>query len=215
MNIKRIPYSFGISAATVLFACTVSLAQMTQPKPVPQPEQMPNTENPGSGAYPGTAPTGQGFADKAFVSKAMEGDNTEVQLGQLAEERSQSADVKQLAQKLVSEHSQMNDKWFMPVAQQLGVSQPKGPSKKDKKEIARLQQLSGPDFDREYITLMIKDHKQDLKEFQNEAQMAQDPNVKQVAQQGANVIAQHLQLLEQVAKNHNIDTGESAKAPSM
>ena len=175
---------------------------------------MPNTENPGSGAYPGTPPTGQGFADKAFVSKAMEGDNTEVQLGQLAEEKSQSADVKQLAQKLVSEHSQMNDKWFMPVAQQLGVSQPKGPSKKDKKEIARLQQLSGPDFDREYITLMIKDHKQDLKEFQNEAQMAQDPNVKQVAEQGSNVISQHLELIEQVAKNHDIPVEGSKETSS-
>ena len=29
MNIKRIAYSFGFSAGTVLFGCTVALAQMT------------------------------------------------------------------------------------------------------------------------------------------------------------------------------------------
>jgi putative membrane protein len=215
MNLKRIAYSFSICAATALFACTVAVAQMTQPPSIPQPQQqptMPNAQNPGPGAHPGT---GQDFGDKAFVSKAMEGNDSEVQLGQLAEQKSQSADVKQFAQKMVSDHSQMNDKWFTPVAQQLGVTEPKGPSKKDKKEIARLEQLSGPDFDRQYITLMVKDHQQDLKAFQNEAKVAQDPNVKQVAQEGSNVIAQHLQMIEQVAKNHSIDTGETAKSPSM
>jgi putative membrane protein len=52
---------------------------------------------------------------------------------------------------------------------------------------------------------MVKDHKEDLKNFTEEAQATQDPNVKQVAQQGANIIQQHLQLIEQVAKNHNVD----------
>ena len=138
------------------------------------------------------------------MSKALEGGAAEVQLGQLAQEKSQSNDVKQFAQKMVADHGQMADKWFKPVAKQLGVSEPKGPSKKDKKEIAKLQGLSGQDFDREYITMMVKDHQQDLKEFKEEAQLAQDPNVKQVAQQGSNIIAQHLQLIEQIAKSHNV-----------
>ena len=144
MNLKRIPYSFGISSATVMFACTVALAQMTQPKPVPQPEPSRTQRTQAPAHIPALHRRARISPTRPLSPKRMEGDNTEVQLGQLAEEKSQSADVKQLAQKLVSEHSQMNDKWFMPVAQQLGVSQPKGPSKKDKKEIARsLQQLSG------------------------------------------------------------------------
>jgi putative membrane protein len=51
---------------------------------------------------------------------------------------------------------------------------------------------------------MVKDHKQDLKEFQNEAQNGQDPNVKQAAQQGAGVISQHLQMIQQIAQTHNV-----------
>ena len=62
---------------------------------------------------------------------------------------------------------------------------------------------------------MAKDHKQDLKDFQDEAQAAQDPSVKQIAQQGATVISQHLQLIEQVAKNHNVDvTGKGKEISS-
>jgi putative membrane protein len=178
----------------------------------PQTPQSPST--PTVGTTPGTAPTGQTFGDQAFVTKAMEGDEAEVQLGNLAEQKSQSNDVKQFAQKMVSDHSQMNDKWFKPVAKQLGVSEPKGPAKKDKKLIEKLQGLSGQQFDTEYIQAMVKDHKQDLKEFQNEAQAAQDPSVKQVAEQGAKVISQHLQLAEQIAQNHNVPIDGKSKEVS-
>ncbi len=51
---------------------------------------------------------------------------------------------------------------------------------------------------------MVKDHKQDLKDFQNEAQSAQDPNVKQIAQQGADLISKHLEMIEQIAQAHNV-----------
>jgi putative membrane protein len=178
---------------------------------MPSQQQPTTPTNPGAGntgmgpgAYPGTAPTGQDYAERAFVSKALEGGETEVQLGQLAQQKSQSNDVKQFAQKMVNDHGQMADKWFKPIAQQLGVSGPKGPSKKDKKEIAKLQGLSGADFDREYITMMVKDHQQDLKDFKDEAQVAQNPNVKQIAEQGSAIISQHLQLIEQIAKTHNV-----------
>jgi putative membrane protein len=221
MQLKRITYTLCLSAGTLLLGGAIAVAQVPGGQPQQQPtmpSQQPTTNpanpNAGPGAYPGTAPTGQDFAEKAFVSKALEGGAAEVQLGQLAQEKSQSQDVKQFGQKMVNDHGQMGEKWFKPIAKQLGVSEPKGPSKKDKKEIAKLQALSGADFDREYITMMVKDHQQDLKEFQSEAQAAQDPNVKQVATQGSNIISQHLQLIEQIAKNHNVPV-EGTQSGSM
>jgi putative membrane protein len=183
--------------------------QPTQPGQQPQQPTNPSAGYPENS--PGNGPMSQNFGDQAFVGKAMEGGKAEVALGQLAEQKSQSNDVKQFAQKMVSEHSQMGDKWFKPVAKQLGVSEPKGPSKKDKKEIEKLQGLSGTDFDNEYIKFMVKDHKQDLKDFENEAQSAQNPNVKMIAQQGSKVISQHLQLAEQLAKNHNVEVASNSK----
>ncbi|MGA8668455.1 MAG: DUF4142 domain-containing protein [Terracidiphilus sp.] len=197
-----------LCSATLLL---ISAALAQSPGGAPQQPNMPSQQpqaSPGMGSpesSPGTAPTGQNFSDQAFVAKALAGGDAEVQLGQLAEQKSQSQDVKQFAQKMVSDHTQMGDKWFKPVAKQLGVSEPKGPDKKEKKLIAKLETLSGPQFDTEYIQAMVKDHKEDLKNFTEEAQATQDPNVKQVAQQGANIIQQHLQLIEQVAKNHNVD----------
>ncbi len=221
MQLKRIACTMYLGAGAFLLSGAVVLAQApgspqqqqpTMPSQQPTTPTNPGTGSPamGPGAYPGTAPTSQDFAERAFVSKALEGGAAEVQLGQLAQQKSQSNDVKQFAQKMVSDHNQMADKWFKPVAQQLGVSEPKGPSKKDKKEIAKLQGLSGEEFDREYITMMVKDHQQDLKDFKDEAQVSQNPNVKQIAEQGSTIISQHLQLIEQIAKNHNIAMGSES-----
>jgi putative membrane protein len=221
MQLKRITYTLCSTAGAALLGSVVSLAQAPGTPQQPSMPQSPtspaspNTGNTGSGSYPSTAPTSQDFAEKAFVTKALEGGAAEVQLGQLAQEKSQSNDVKQFGQKMVNDHSQMADKWLKPVAQKLGVSEPKGPSKKDKKEIAKLQGLSGDDFDREYITMMVKDHQQDLKDFNDEAQAAQDPNVKQIAQQGSNIISQHLQLIQQIAKSHNVAVAGSKNSSSM
>jgi putative membrane protein len=208
MTAKRIARKIGIVSAPILLAGAL-LAQNPggggggQQPNTPSQQQPPSATmgSPGAGA---TAPTAQNFGDQAFVTKALEGGMAEVELGKLAADKSQSQDVKQFAQKMVNDHSQMGDKWFKPVAQQIGVSEPKGPSKKDKKLIEKLQGLSGQEFDTAYIQAMLKDHKEDLKDFQNEAQAAQDPNVKQIAEQGTKVISQHLQMIEQIAQNHNV-----------
>jgi putative membrane protein len=61
---------------------------------------------------------------------------------------------------------------------------------------------------------MLKDHKEDLKDFKSEAEMTQNPNVKQAAQEGATVIAQHLQLIERIAQNHNLPVDGKSKETS-
>jgi putative membrane protein len=217
MTAKRIARKIGIVSAPVLLAGAL-LAQNPggggggqQPN---TPSQQPPSATMGSPGAGATAPTAQNFGDQAFVTKALEGGMAEVELGKLAADKSQSPDVKQFAEKMVNDHSQMGDKWFKPVAKEIGVSEPKGPSKKDKKLIEKLQGLSGQEFDTQYIQAMVKDHKEDLKDFQSEAQAAQDPNVKQIAEQGTKVVSQHLQMIEQIAQNHNVPIDGKSKEVS-
>jgi putative membrane protein len=215
MSAKRIARKIGIVSAPVLLAGAL-LAQNPGSGGGGQQPSTPSQQQPPSATMgnPGATAPAQNFGDQSFVSKAMEGGIAEVELGKLAADKSQSQDVKQFAQKMVNDHSQMGYKWFKPVATQLGVSEPKGPSKKDKKLIEKLQGLSGQQFDTEYIQAMVKDHKEDLKEFQNESQAAQDPNVKQIAEQGSKVISQHLQMIEQIAQNHNVPIDGKSKEVS-
>ena len=177
-------------------------------QPSTTPNQQQNQDAPATAGSPQ-----QAMQDSAFLHKALEGGVAEVQLGQLAQEKSQSDDVKQFGQRMVQDHTQLGTQ-MQPVAKQLGVSQPKGPSKKDKQLMAKLQGLSGQQFDEEYIKAMVKDHRDDLKDFKTEADMTQDPNVKQAAQQGVSVISEHLKMIEQIAQAHNISVDGKNKEMS-
>jgi putative membrane protein len=196
-----------VSAVAVAQYQPGGAGQQQQPN---MPNQQPITPSTGTMGPDTSLANQQAMADQTFVRKALEGGAAEVQLGQLAQQKSQSEDVKQFAQKMVEDHTQLGEQ-MKPIAQQLGVKEPKGPSKKDKQLMAKLEGLSGPQFDEAYIQAMVKDHQEDLKEFKDEAQTAVNRNVKQAAQQGAGVISQHLQLIQQIAQTHNVTVEDKSK----
>lgn len=143
-------------------------------------------------------------ADKAFAKKAIEGGNAEVKLGQLAQQKGASEDVKHFGEKMVTDHGKMNEQ-MTGVAQNMGVTPPTSVSPADKAEDAKLKMLSGNAFDKAYIEHMVKDHRKDLAEFKKEAATATDPQLKQAAEHGAKVIAEHLRMAEDLAKSHQVN----------
>jgi putative membrane protein len=214
-----------IYAGATLLACAIAIAQDpgaggTQTSPGQQSPTAPGTTPgqpqgqpgyPSSPSAPGSNMPGmQGgmgaqpsMVDQSFVRKTMEDNQAQVQMSQLAQQKSSSDDVKQFGQKMAQVHEQLSDQ-LKPIAKKLGVSEPKGPSKKDKQEIERMQSLSGPEFDTAFIKAMMKEQQSDLKQFKDESQTAQDPNVQQVAKVDTPVLTQHLQILQQLAQAHNV-----------
>jgi putative membrane protein len=173
------------------------------------PSQTP-TQQPGQQTNPSlgmTANNGASLADQAFVASMFESDASEEHLGQLAQQKSESPDVKQLGQKMMENRTKL-DEQLKPIAQKLDVAQPKKPSKKEKELMAKLEALSGPQFDEEYIKAVAKDNQQDVKDFQTEAQSASDPTLQQAAKQDAPVLAEHQQAVEKIAQTHNVAMDE-------
>jgi putative membrane protein len=145
----------------------------------------------------------QEMKDKQFVSAALEGGLAEVTLGKLAAEKGSSPEVKQFGQQMVEDHTKLGEQ-MKPVAQQIGVKIPTELSKKDKALEAKLSGLSGTQFDKAYVEAMVKDHKKDYSEFQDEAKTAAIPAVKQAAAAGEPVIKSHLEHIQQIAKSNTV-----------
>jgi putative membrane protein len=177
--------------------------QQTSPNQQPMPGAQGNPQSPSTGLPEGNQGAQTAYGDQTFVLDVLEGDDAQVQMSQLATEKSASPDVKQFGQKMVEIHTQLNDQ-MKPAAQQLGVSEPKGPSKKERKEIEQLQALNGPDFDTAYIQAMARLQQHDLKEFENEARSGQTPNLQMAAKQDQPVLSEHYQVLEKLAQAHNV-----------
>jgi putative membrane protein len=194
-------------AGAMLLCVSMGLAQMNQSPTSPSGGSTPGSpgQNPGMDQMNGMQqqPGQPSPTDRMFVKNAMEGGLAEVQLAQLTLQKSSNDQVKQFAQKMIDDHTKLNEQ-MKPVARQLGVQAPTQISKKDSKAIAKMQGLSGSAYDQAYIQDMVKDHKKDLSDFQMEASSGSDPTVKDAANQGGQMIAQHLQLIQQIAKDQNV-----------
>jgi len=130
-------------------------------------------------------------SDKKFVRDAAQGGMAEVELGKLATEKASSDDVKKFGQRMVDDHTKAGDQ-LKQVASSEGVQLPQGLSAKDKLTKERLSKLSGEQFDKAYMADMVKDHTQDVADFQRESKSGSDPAVKDFASQTLPTLQDHL-----------------------
>jgi putative membrane protein len=211
---KQAGKGFLMVAAAALWSCGAAMAQGNMPQQPSQGQQqqpMPGQQSAGATAGMSTpsGPNEQNFGDQMFVHDTLEGNDAQLQMSQLAVEKSSSPDVKDFSQKMVELRTSLA-KQLGPATGELGISQPSGPSKKQKKEIEKLQALSGPDFDTEYIQAMAKEQQHDLKAFKTEGESGQTANIKLTAQEDEPVLTKDYQVLEKLAQVHNV-TLESKK----
>ncbi|HEX7159240.1 MAG TPA: DUF4142 domain-containing protein [Edaphobacter sp.] len=192
---------------TVMSSSLVLIAQAT-PGPPPPSGQPPPASMPGATTTrdSGTgADTPQGMRDRTFLRQAAEGSLAEVQFGKLAAEKGASDDVRSFGQKMVDDHTKLNQQ-LVPIADSMGVSVPKHLNREDQAEYAKLSALSGDAFDKEYIALMVKDHHADLRDFRTEANNTTDAELRQAVVDGANVIHDHMVMIDKIAHNKGIAT---------
>src|SRR5215210_3960188 len=120
------------------------------------------------------------MADHKFAMEAAMGGMMEVELGKVAAEKGASDEVRQFGQRMVDDHAKANEQ-LMQLASSKGMTLPAAPDPKHQAEMQKLSTLSGEKFDKEYVKMMLKDHKKDVAEFQKEASRGADPDIKAFA----------------------------------
>ncbi len=161
-----------------------------------QPER--TTPNPTSTQSEGDSNIGD--TDRAFVTQAAQDGIAEVQLGQLAAQRGSSDAVKQYGQRMVREHTQANNR-LRQIATSKGISLPTDIGARNQSARERLSQLSGAQFDRQYMQQMVEDHTRGLALYQTQAEQGEDADLKAFAAQTVPVLQEHLQLARSMAEN--------------
>ena len=153
----------------------------------------------GSYEHTGTAPTKGTAAPDHFIKDAAVGGMSEVELGKLAEQRANRADVKSFGKRMVNDHSKANDE-LKSLAQKKNVSLPSDVDREHQAIYDRLSKLSGSDFDNAYMNEMLKDHREDVAEFER-ASKSPDPDVQAFASKTLPTLKEHLTQAEQVASS--------------
>ena len=144
--------------------------------------------------------------DQLFVKEVLLGNLMEAEVGQIAVRQGTRQEIKTLGQRLIEDRTRM-DQLMGAVAYQLSVTPPEEVSKKDLAFLSMLQGMSGSEFDQAFLRWTIRNHKRRLGDFKVEASMGNTRVAQQVASQGAEMIHEHLQMIEHIAQS----AGSTAK----
>ena len=136
---------------------------------------------------------GANSSDQKFAMEAAMGGLMEVELGRLATQQGSSEAVKQFGQRMVDDHSQVNTE-LMQLASSKGLTLPTALDEKHQKELAKMQKLTGADFDKAYSKAMLSDHEKDVSAFEKESTKGNDADIKAFAAKTLPTLQQHLQL---------------------
>ena len=135
--------------------------------------------------------------DQEFVVKAASGGLMEVQLGQTAAQKANDPAVKEFAQRMVNDHGQVNNE-LKALAAQKNITIPATPGEDHQEDINKLADKTGREFDRDYMKLMVEDHKDDVDKFEKAAKDCKDPDIKAFAAKHVTHLKGHLEQAQQI-----------------
>lgn len=122
-----------------------------------------------------TAPVDKESSD--FAIEAANGGMMEVEAGKLAQEKAMSQRVKDFAAMMVRDHSKANDE-LKGLAQSKNIALPDSVSGDARDHIEKMRKMSGRDFDKHYIDMMVDDHDKDVDKFEKASGNLSDPDLK-------------------------------------
>lgn len=137
--------------------------------------------------------------DAKFVVDAAAGGMEEVQLGQMAQQKALSPDVKAFGAMMERDHSKAGDR-LTALAKDKNIVIPSALAPDMQKIANDLIGKNGADFDRAYISLMVDDHKQDIKEFERESKSGADADIRAFADSSLHMLRMHLDSAESCKK---------------
>ena len=136
-------------------------------------------------------------ADREFVSKAATGGTAEVELGRVATQRAVRPSVRSFAERMVADHGRANAE-LAALARRKGLEVPTALEPSQQAMRDRLSGLSGPDFDRAYMSEIVRDHTEDIALFERAPEISSDPDLKAWATRSLPMLRDHLALARQV-----------------
>ncbi|MES2419265.1 MAG: DUF4142 domain-containing protein [Bacteroidota bacterium] len=140
-----------------------------------------------------------GEKDTEFATEAANGGMLEVELGTLTKTNALDAKVKDFGAMMVNEHSKVNEE-LKTLAQTKNIALPATIDRDNQNIKDDLAKKIGKDFDKAYVDLMVKDHKDDIKEFEEAFEKVKDPDLKAFINKTLPTLRAHLRAIEEIQK---------------
>lgn len=136
-----------------------------------------------------------------------------IAFGQLGSQKAENAELKRFSQTLQSDHKKAQAK-LETVAQKHNITLPTALDAKCQEEMAKLQNLSGAEFDKEFARGAVEGHAMAVAHLSQASMEAKDPDVAQYAKDTLARVKVHQVEAREVAKAVGLDAATIASLES-
>jgi putative membrane protein len=140
----------------------------------------------------------------AFLKEAARDNAAEIGLAEVGARQAQNAELKSYCEMLQKDHAQVN-KDLEGIAQRYGVATNQSPTRRDEKEVAKFEKLTGSEFDQKFAEQMLTDHQKAISKYEKASQDLQAAEVKQYAETMLPKLRDHFQKAADIARTVGVD----------
>lgn len=138
---------------------------------------------------------------KEFLTKVADGGMAEVQMAKDAQQKASIDAVKSFAAMLERDHTAVNDQ-VKTFANQRNVSLPTAISGDKQKMIDAMNKMSGKAYDKHFISMMVDNHNDGIKLFEDIKANASDTEIKNFADKTLPTLRMHLDSAKAIQKRY-------------
>ncbi|MGA3563982.1 DUF4142 domain-containing protein [Melissospora conviva] len=141
--------------------------------------------------------------DQKFLQSIHQVDLAEVVMGDMAANKGENQQVKELGKQLAMDHKQLDEK-VTSTASKVQVTLPDQPTPDQQAMADQLNQVSGAEFDRQWVTAELEGHVQAIQMVQTEISLGSDREVTQLAQDALPTLQAHYDALVNLAQSMGV-----------
>ncbi len=143
--------------------------------------------------------------DKNFLRASAQSDMAEMNMANLALQKSSNDDIKTYANQMIADHTKMHEA-SMPVAQKAGLTPPSDVDAQQKRQAGKLQGMSGDQFDKAYVRANVLGHDKVLRMAKSEEGTTQNSDMKTLLASATPIVQDHATKATELAKKIGVDT---------
>ena len=193
---ERMWHMKSLSVIAALAVTSLAGTAVAQPPPATSVPAPPPTVT-APPIVPGAPVAALTDRDAQFIAAQLEDNVVQVLAAQSALARSQNQSVRDFAQKLINDHTYAQSA-LQPVASIHHIELPTTLNDRHRAMLDRLNQLTGPAFDRAYVSDMVNDHVVMISAFNAELPVVVDSQVSAWTQNTRPMLLQHQEIAQQL-----------------
>lgn len=155
------------------------------------------------GGMMGTMKAGLGsMSDSAFVANARRGDMYEIEAGRIAQQRARSEEIRQLAQRMIQDHTTSSDQLMAALRTGEGATLadelPDDLDQHRQTMLDHLRQASDVEFDGVYLSQQKMAHRETMTLFEGFESSGDNPQLVSYARNMLPVLREHRELVDRL-----------------